>query len=225
MTGWTVPLKPWSPNTHMSGKLFDKYGAILQEDVDVLEACLSIIASACKAQGRFAKICEIGMHDGNTARGIENFLKAQGVSMTYWGIDPLTEEVNKRPRYRPANCLEIIGDSAEVFNQVPDQLDLVWVDGCHCRNHVILDTVNYESKVRPGGFICYHDINPFGQGLLNEHQYHGPNIPEFALAVTEALRLIRFPWAPWQFFDQKYPTPEESQDCGTLAFRKDLCPT
>ena len=30
----------------MSGKLFDKYGAILQEDVDVLEPCLAIIAEA-----------------------------------------------------------------------------------------------------------------------------------------------------------------------------------
>lgn len=209
----------------MSGHLFDKYGAILQEDVEVLESCLTIVAAACKAQGRFARICEIGMHDGNTARGIENFFKALGLSMTYWGIDPLTAAVNQRPRYIPANGLEVIGDSAEVFNQIPDGLDLVWVDGCHCRNHVVLDTINFESKVRPGGFICYHDINPAGQGRLEEHQYHGPNIPEFALAVNQALDLIRFPWGTWQFFAEKYPQPAEFPfDCGTRAFRKDPCP-
>ena len=136
----------------------------------------------------------------------------------------MTAAQNNRPRYVPANGIEVIGDSAEVFNQVPDGLDLVWVDGCHCFNHVVLDTLHYEKRVRPGGFICYHDINPFGQGLLNEHQYHGPDIPEFALAVTDALSAIRFPWGTWQYFMQKYPPPSDSQDCGTLAFRKDPCP-
>ena len=78
----------------MSGKLFDKYGAILQEDVDVLEPCLAIIAEACLKQRRFARVCEIGMHDGNTARGIENYFRDRGVTLTYWGIDPLTAAQN-----------------------------------------------------------------------------------------------------------------------------------
>ena len=50
----------------MSGHLFDKYGAILQEDVEVLESCLTLIASKCHAEERFPRILEIGMHDGGT---------------------------------------------------------------------------------------------------------------------------------------------------------------
>ena len=210
----------------MSGKLVDKYGAIQAEDVEVLERCLNEISSRIERESvagghppHFARICEIGMHDGNTARGIENFFKERGQQMTYWGIEPDT--VSTRPRFVPANGLLIQADSAECYSAIPDGLDLVWVDGCHCMGHVILDTIHYERKVRGGGFICFHDINPIGQGLLSEHQYHGPNTPDFALAVTKGLDAIRFPWAPWRFFDQKIPPPSDGIDCGTLAFRKD----
>ena len=202
----------------MSGKLFDKYGAIQAEDVEVLEACLTHIAEQARKDGRFARICEIGMHDGNTARGIENFFKERGQQMTYWGIEPDT--VSTRPRFVPANGLLIQADSAECYEVIPEWLDLVWVDGCHCRNHVVLDTLNYAPKVRVGGFICFHDINPIGQGLLSEHQYHGPNTPDFALAVNKALSLIRFPWDNWTFFAQGVPPASDGIDCGTGAYRR-----
>lgn len=206
----------------MSGEPFQcGYGAIVREDVQVLEECLERLI-----YGEHPKIrvLEIGMHDGGTAKGIERFITnvphigEAGLilkDLEYWGIDP--DPGTSRPRYVPEGGKVIIGDSAEVFDQIPHELDLVWVDGCHCVNHVLLDTLHYTPRVRSGGFICFHDINPAGQNA-KEHQYHGPNTDAFGLAVTSALEAICFPWAPWTLFDEKYPS--DRANCGTRAYRK-----
>ena len=201
----------------MSGRLFDRYGAILAEDVQVLE---SVLTKLC-APGATVRVCEIGCHDGGTALGIMNFVKAHGADIQYWGIDP---DSQRRHFYNPefgwgtSERHVIYGDSAEVFNQVPGELDLVWVDGCHCKNHVVLDTLNFETKVRDHGFICFHDVNPTIQG--HEKQYHGPDIPQFHVDVNAALHSIRFPWAPWKFFAEGIPL--DAPGCGTRAYRKIL---
>ena len=191
----------------MSGKPFDRYGAIFQEDVDVLEACLAELVKA-----PVVRVCEIGSHDGGTAKGIRRYVEEHGAKVEYWGIDP---DTCRLPWVWDGAHL-INGDSAEVFHLVPDALDMVWVDGCHCMNHVILDTVHFAPKVRNFGFICFHDVNPVGSG--GEHQYHGPQIPEFGLAVNMALAAIQFPWAPWELFMEKIPP--EVHNCGTRAYIK-----
>lgn len=198
----------------MSGRLFDQYGAILNEDVEVLEECLFTVMAESRADHKI-KVCEIGMHDGGTAKGIERYIREMDGRLDYFGIDP--DPGKTRPRYIPEGGTVIIGDSAEVFDQVPNDLDILWVDGCHCRNHVVLDTFNYEGKVRHGGFMLFHDVNPKGQNEV-EHQYHGPNTKEFGLAVVEALKMIRFPWNPWTLFRELSPT--EVNNCGTRAYKK-----
>ena len=177
-----------------------------------MEACLNEIVLEHISPVR---VLEIGMHDGNTARGIEKFFVDRGIAMEYMGIDP--DDGSTRPRHVPKDGKVIVGDSAEVFEGIPSGFDLVWVDGCHCFNHVVLDTLHYARKVRPGGFICFHDINPAGQNEI-EHQYHGPQTPAFGLAVNSALEAIRFPWAPWTLFGEKYPS--DRSNCGTRAYRK-----
>lgn len=208
----------------MSGKLFDKYGAILAEDVEVLEACISVVAplydlrAVDVSEPRTVRVLEIGMHDGGTAKGIEAFLADRGWKLAYVGIDPDTGHT--RPRYVPAGGREIIGDSAEVFHLVDGEFDLVWVDGCHCVNHVILDTVHYSPRVKVGGFMLFHDVNPAGQGT--EHQYHGPETPSFGLANDEAHRAIGWPFAGWELCMERWPT--DVHNCGMRAFRRKLAP-
>ena len=193
----------------MSGTIFEcGYGAIVNEDVQVLEACLSEL---CEQKG-IIHVLEIGMHAGATARGIKAFAEARGCQIWYIGIDPDTS--GRCVAWDGATVL--IGDSAELFHKVPNGLDLVWVDGCHCMNHVILDLIHYAPKVRPQGFMCFHDINPEGAGQF--HQYHGPDIPEFGLGTLQAFEALRWPWDPWVEFLRKWP--EDKADCGTVAFRK-----
>ena len=204
----------------MSGQLFDKYGAILAEDVEVLEACLAVIdrenfEEKMGPMSRPVRVLEIGMHDGGTARGIEKWLADVALRLDYTGIDP--DDGTTRPRYVPEGGRVIVGDSAEVFGRVTGTFDLVWVDGCHCFNHVVLDTLHYSHMVRPGGFICFHDVNPRGQGCADK-QPHGPDTPEFHLAVVDGLSAIAFPWAGWSLFMEK--CPDDVLNCGTRAYRR-----
>jgi spermidine synthase len=207
----------------MSGEPFQcGYGAIVNEDVSVLEKCLSECCATAERESRHVRVLEIGMHDGGTAKGIELFCARNPWGLTYVGIDP--DEGKTRPRYVPGigntSGTVVIGDSAEVFGQVGTDFDLIWVDGCHCMNHVILDTVQYGERVRRGGFMLFHDVNPAGQG--KEHQYHGPETPEFGLAIDMAHEAIGFPWSdrwrPWALFAEAWPIDREN--CGTRAFRK-----
>lgn len=202
----------------MSDKMFERYGAILAEDVTILEIALSFVIRICTSEQRRARILEIGMHDGGTARGIETFLNLHGIAVDYFGIDP--DDGTTRFRHVPNGGTVIVGDSAETFMRIPGDLDLVWVDGCHCINHVILDTVHFAPKVRDGGFMLFHDVNPRGQGLC--HQYHGPETPEFGLAIDLAHAALSFPsaWGPWRWFAERVPEDPERLDCGTRAFRK-----
>ncbi len=70
--------------------------------------------------------------------------------------------------------------------------------------------------MKVGGFVCYHDANPAGQGKF--HQYHGPNWKEFGLSITAGLKALRFPWAGWQLHQMLWP--DDRDDCGTVAFRR-----
>lgn len=195
----------------MSGKIFEcGYGAIVMEDVEVLEACLEKLCSP----GAVVRICEIGAHDGGTALGIKRYVEAHGATLEYWGIEP---DKQRNAFIWPGATL-INEDSALCFNQVPDNLDLVWVDGCHCENHVVLDTLHYNGKVRNFGFMLYHDINPQIQGV-GEKQPCGPaGVPEFNVFVNGALQAIRWPWGPWEVFRESYPL--DVWGCGTRAYRK-----
>lgn len=196
----------------MSGNLFDRYGAIVNEDVEVLEACLARLTEGRQSTVR---VLEIGCHDGGTALGIKLFLAARRCRLEYWGIDP---DASNRIKFNWGDgCTVIEGDSAEVFEQIPENLDLVWIDGCHCFNHVALDTLHYAPKVRDGGFLCFHDTNYRGQGQF--HQYHGPaDSPYFGLSVNHALYALGFPWPGWMAFEDR--APADRADCGTRSFWK-----
>ncbi len=197
----------------MSGKIFEcGYGAIVLEDAAILESCLEKLCAP--GLETTIKVCEIGCHDGGTALGIKRYVESHGCKLEYYGIEP---DKDRQQFYWGAGCTIINADSTEVFNKVPYDLDLVWVDGCHCFNHVVLDTLHYAKRVRNFGFMCYHDINPKIQ-RVGEKQYHGPDIAEFMVCVNDALAAIRFPWAPWELWDQDFPT--DQWGCGTAAFRK-----
>lgn len=193
----------------MSGTLFDKYGAILNEDVQVLEDVLTQLLPL-----RRIRMVEIGMHAGATARGVRTYLEGHNCSLDYTGIDPDTS--GRCVAWDGAEVL--LGDSAELHMKVNHGIDLLWVDGCHCRNHVMLDILNYSPKVNLGGFMCFHDINPTVQG--KEKQYHGPDLPEFHVDVVKAIEVVRFPWDDWYLWKEKYPL--DAMGCGTRAYRNGL---
>jgi hypothetical protein len=182
----------------MSDPFSTRYGSITDEDADVMDACLGKACETFKPQS-VLRVCEIGMFDGRTASGIKRKVQSLGMGVRYWGIDAgyITE-----PGIPFPEATVIKGRSEEVFNQVDPGIHLLFIDGCHCRNHVILDTLNYIGKVVVGGFVLFHDANPEAQG--KDKQPCGSNIPEFYISVIQGIRLMCWPHPGWEFFMEKF---------------------
>ena len=168
------------------------YGAQQPEDIEVLEMVLS------RYRGTLMRFVEIGIHVGSTARGIKEYCDLNRVHLEYWGIDPVVPDPN--PPFPGAHFIH--GPSEESFHLAPDRIDVVLIDGCHCVNHVILDTYQYGARVMPGGFMLFHDVNPRIQHTMKDP--HGPNIPQFYNSVLEAHLMIGFPFRNWKLLAEKW---------------------
>jgi len=178
----------------MSDPFGPHYGSITPEDADVIELTLAQLVPLGKV-----KWLEIGMFRGGTGIGVRNFLAARNVALEWWGIDAgyITDPGIPFPG---ANVIK--GRSELVYPSVPDDFDGIFIDGCHCRNHVILDTMNYAPKVKVGGFLLFHDTSPFAQG--KDKQPCGPDVPEFWISTLAAFELMRWPFPGWTLFAEKW---------------------
>lgn len=172
-----------------------------QTDVDVATIFKTIDSAHRAKELRFL---EVGVFGGDTARGVKEWCDEREIRLEYWGIDNAAQGANIPP-FPEAHY--VLGDSAEVFHLIPDGFDAVLIDGCHCVNHVILDTIHYGRRVRPGGYLLFHDTSPEIQQTMKDP--HGPKIPEFHNSVLLAHRLMYWPHLGWRevFNDYKRGAP------------------
>lgn len=192
----------------MSDLFCPRFGSILEEDAQVIEATLSQLLPLGKI-----KWLEVGIYAGGTGRGVRDFCAVHDVTLEWWGIDAgyITE-----PAIPFAGANVIKGRSEEVYPQVPDGFDGIFIDGCHCRNHVVLDALNFAPKVKPGGFLLFHDTCPSAQG--KGKQPCGPDLPEFYVSTLAAFVLMGWPRPGWSLFMEKYR--EGAELGGVRSYRK-----
>jgi hypothetical protein len=169
------------------------YGSMTRTDMDVMDEVLTQFSN------RPVMFLEVGFNEGNTSRGILAKCREQNTILNYWGID---SGAICNPKLPFPEAKIIIGDSAEVFHLAPCDFDVVFIDGCHCMNHVIMDTVHYGSKVKSGGYLMFHDTSPELQHTMR--QTHGPDIPEFYSSVITAHKAMHFPFPGWTLVYDKY---------------------
>lgn len=171
-----------------------RFGSITEEDAQVIEATLEQLVPLSKV-----KWLEVGMYRGGTGVGVRDFLATRNVELEWLGIDAgyIVEPSSPFP-----GATVIKGRSEEVYPSIPNDFDGIFIDGCHCRNHVILDALNYGAKVKPGGFLLFHDTSPFAQG--KDKQPCGPDLPEFYISTLAAFKLIGWPMSGWTLFMEKY---------------------
>lgn len=163
------------------------FGSQTDVDVDLIFRTLALAIN-----GNSLRFLEVGVFGGDTARGVKDWCERNTLRLEYWGIDNAAQGANIPPF---SEASYILGDSAEVFHLVPYGLDAVLIDGCHCANHVILDTIHYGSRVRSGGYLIFHDTSPEIQYTMKDP--HGPNIPEFHNSVLLAHKLMCWPLPGW----------------------------
>jgi hypothetical protein len=66
-------------------------------------------------------------------------------------------EIKCRKRLKNKQVIFIKKESNEAINDVPNNLDFVYIDGNHTYEYVKDDLNNYWGKLRQGGFLCGHD--------------------------------------------------------------------
>lgn len=177
------------------------YTSQTKADVALLEKALLWTVQG----GMKLRVLEIGTYAGDTSREIKRWADERHIELVFIGIDNGSHPSfagGVLPGAPFPEATMIYGDSAEVFHLVPTGLDLVLVDGCHCINHVILDTLHYGAKVRLGGVMLFHDTSPEIQQTMKDP--HGPDIPEFHNSVVAAHRLMGFPTPNWKLLARAY---------------------
>jgi len=172
------------------------YGTMTNVDVNQIEKSLTLLKKTFK--DKHVNLLEIGLDKSKTARAIHKKLPELGITdYTYWAID-----ANPKTSLPFKECKMIIGKSEEVFNQLP-LLHWVFIDGCHCSNHIMLDFLNYGYKVVKDGFLLFHDTGPYSQG--HHYQRHGPNEPDFYIAAEKAFeKLDIFNRLDWTHISSDY---------------------
>lgn len=182
-----------------------KYGLISETDARTLEKTIDLIISEFSEDINDLRITEIGLFDCGTARGIVDYLPDNWL-YTYTGID---NEKDKRINVPP--WIEFIkGDSTEVYNRLEDNSQhLIFVDGDHSLIGVISDFFAYATKVKIGGYFCFHDtgahIAPF-----KDFQHGDKSNPYAYISVRSALGKIGmfqdagYDLLPGGFVSQRY---------------------
>ena len=200
-----------------------QYGALTPTDIDVLEACM---AEVCHDKPTLW-VCEIGVYQGQTARGMRDWCAANGKNIAYWGVED-GSICNPEAPFEMARL--VLGKSHLVADSVPDNMDLVIVDADHGGPQVIMDVMAYAPKVRKGGMMFFHDTAPQVQQTMPERGHPDREADLAACgdstlyrfvhtnSVNLALELIHWPFHGWELWREAHDP--ESKFGGVRVYRR-----
>ncbi len=122
------------------------------------------------------RVCELGVRGG-----ISTIAWLMGLEQTdgrLWGVDILP------PPFEHERLTFVSGDDCDqaVIDQVPDDLDILFVDTSHLYSHTAMEIERWAPKVADGGAILFHDVD------IERFDHHGDDEPPFPVrkAVEEA---------------------------------------
>lgn len=114
-------------------------------------------------ENNFTLGAELGVHEGVThfylldtfpdlkMVGVDQY---QGIQLKYWAAVE-----NKLENYKGRSMFHRTTTSAAAKKVKDESLDFVFIDADHTYQSVLADIQNWTPKVKPGGYICGHDIN------------------------------------------------------------------
>lgn len=178
-----------------------KYGLISSIDAHCLEKTIDLICS--EFSDTTINTLQIGVFDGQTDRGIYEYITRK----TYDSIGEYPDAIHthnykcnhtaidnnkdKEILLPFPECNLIIGNSDEVYNQIPDESQhLIFQDACHCKDCVIKSFHLYASKVKMGGFMAWHDTGKHIK-IFKDYQHGDKSNPDSYISVRKALRILR----------------------------------
>lgn len=186
-----LPRPAWNVNSP------HKYGVWTSGEAVFMDRLLAQVAREF-GEVRF---CEIGVAEGATMAGIFERCDEIGTKCTYVGVDG----VQGKPAMLPDGATFVEGDSAQVFMKVNGPFNILFIDGSHNNNYVILDFCNYSPKVDVNGYVLFHDTREGDKWQGVHYQGTGPDIPEFRIAVRMGLKklgLLDGFRSDWKFIEE-----------------------
>lgn len=119
---------------------------------------------------RFEKlvIVEVGTAHGASIRNMYNLLQVYvpDKEIEYYAIDSKLHGYD--PYYvndvEDIQFLDGMSTDRAIIDKVPDEVHFLFIDACHCKEHVYQDLKNYTPKLIKGGCVALHDCLPEFQG-------------------------------------------------------------
>lgn len=170
------------------------YGLITERDAHTMNWLLSMVVNTYRGKSAI-KTLELGVHNGDTSRGIRDFFLEAKAPHKHIGIDNQRDFAMGSPF---PECEFIIGDTMLVSHEVENNsVDFLFIDACHNLPMTIADFVLYKEKVKNRGIVAFHDtgshIAPFtdyqGQGQKDQ--------PDMYISCRKAIRMLGLPLLPY----------------------------
>lgn len=163
-----------------------KHGWMTAKDAETIAKTLDLVLQ--QFPEGVINTTELGVREGKTSRGIHDYLTEKGRINFHTGID------NQHDIPVPVpfeGCNLIIGNSIEVYNQIADNSQhFLFIDACHSFPMTMADFLVYSGKVKPKGYVAFHDcgkqIKPFTdyQGMGRKED------PDMYIACRKAVQKL-----------------------------------
>lgn len=109
------------------------------------------------------------LYTGGIAYGIDPWTVEAALQVGCEDLDNFTKSINFEELYQQTaqkiikyglenHCKLIRLEAEKAINSVPDEIELLHIDGNHGTQAVISDVINYMPKVKSGGLIWFDDV-------------------------------------------------------------------
>ncbi len=120
-------------------------------DSDIVGHLPRLYSEAAKGN---AQVIELGVRTGNSTSAFLAAVEQHGGHL--WSVDIVQPDVPWEWLDHPSWTLTI-GDDIQVADQLPDGVDVLFIDTSHFYNATVRELRTYVPKVRYGGVVLMHD--------------------------------------------------------------------
>lgn len=172
--------------TKQTNTMSQRYGIMPEKDYDTLDKTLQMVHT--KFHSGVINTCEIGVHKGNGSRGIHKFFTERNRINFHTAID----NQHDLPIGVPfEGCNLVIGNSIEVYNQVPDNSQhFLLIDGCHNYPMTMADFLVYSGKVKVGGYVAFHDTGEQIKPMTDYQGMGSKDDPDMYISCRKAVQKL-----------------------------------
>jgi hypothetical protein len=190
-----------------------KGGILFDRDWDDIEETVRLTLNQFPNQ--HLNFLEVGIASGTTGLTIIDELLG-GRSFTYYAVDTCEHTLPLQPVYKKMNFIKGISFDENIVSQIPDNLNWIFIDGCHCEHCVYRDAISYIPKLKNNGIIAFHDACPAFQGVGQKYKLQEHD-PSDGVQVLRAINKLD----KTDLVELKRPAKHQTEG-GVISFRKQV---